>query len=54
MPQPRGMLEWWDRRKWIGGGALSYRQRGGEGRGMVWGEGGVMEGQLRRGISFEM
>jgi hypothetical protein len=26
MPHRRGMLEWWDRRMWVGGGAFSYRQ----------------------------
>jgi hypothetical protein len=31
MPQNREMLEWWGRKVWTGGGALSFMQRG-EGR----------------------
>jgi hypothetical protein len=31
MPQNREMLEWWGRKVWAGGGALSFMQRG-EGR----------------------
>jgi hypothetical protein len=57
MPLSRGMLEWWGRRVWVGGRALSYRQKRGEGRcgmGCVWprgnwevgcyGMGGLVEG----------
>jgi len=50
MPQSRGILEEWGRRVWVGGGTLSYRQRG-------WGradtEWGVREGKQGSGISWD-
>jgi hypothetical protein len=40
MLQNRGMLEGWGWRVWVGGGALSYRHRGGGREDVGWGVGG--------------
>jgi hypothetical protein len=44
MPQSREMLEQWGRRVWVGGGALSYRKKGGGRADVGW---GLVEGLTR-------
>jgi hypothetical protein len=45
MPQSRGIMEQWGRRMWVGGGAISSLQKGGEGQ--MW-DVGLVEGVARK------
>jgi hypothetical protein len=45
MPQSMGMLTWWYRRVWVGGGAFSYRQSATVEVDVEWGLGGGVMGK---------
>jgi hypothetical protein len=54
MPQSRWMLERWGGRVWVGGEALSYRQKGGGRADVGWGVGGEGNQEVRYHLRWKL